>query len=227
MGRKNLEGERFLMIYFCTLLRRILKESETLRDGIKIREIIDQKILSLAAHIQESGNPPNPAQLICELFGFRDGYPYGYATSAPGLGLLTPEAVMSLERTILGNISAIAGEQIARIKLVWLKNNPCPSCATVVGKMHGVECEKEECPFCHGLLWGCDCAYKHLNLGRWGRSRAEWRALEKERQQRQPHAGPIDKKAHARPLTNEEKRLWIAIVNKKGCIRYGQEQRFQ
>ena len=37
------------------------------------------------------------------------------------------------------------------------ENDRCPDCGVRYGRFHHWNCDIEECPVCHGQLFGCDC----------------------------------------------------------------------
>jgi len=166
---------------------------------------------------------PNPENALKRLFGFVDGYPYTYEVIARAVGK-SPQEVMKMEEAIFHHGAGMTTSFITQMRTDWLQAHPCSGCGVKVGEVHKFGCKQEECPFCHGVLSQCLCAYKHLKLGWGGRSAKEWREMEKQRGRKWTEA---DRKVNIRPLTTEQERQWAAIVLQKGCIHYGNEQRFQ
>lgn len=71
----------------------------------------------------------------------------------------------------------------------------CPGCGAKIGKLHGESCDWEECPFCHGQLYGCGCYYDELG---------------------------IDFEEYDE-LTAEQEKEWEKLLREKGRIPYGSE----
>ena len=79
------------------------------------------------------------------------------------------------------------------------KREKCNECKMALGEIHDYGCDWEECPFCHGQLFSCDCCYKHLNLN--------------------PNEEPV----FSEGLNEEQEERWKHILTSKGRITFGSE----
>lgn len=81
----------------------------------------------------------------------------------------------------------------------------CPGCRVAIGTFHTEGCDWEECPLCHKQSLACECDIPTLL----DVTLAEARTIEE--------CG----------LNDEQAERWDAIVQKKGLIRWGSEERLK
>jgi len=218
-------GERALLVVFCGLLRKAMDQI-TDRDAYEKKRAIEKELSEFVQRISAAARPTVARNIFDQLYGFSElaSYPHDPASITQDFDI-TVEEIVKFEDNFLLTVSQMSSQIISDAKTRWLQEHPC-ACHAKVGETHGLGCRYEECPFCHGLVWGCACVCKHLKLGWGGRSAKEWRQMEKKHRQSSP-ARSFDRKSYIRPLTNEEKRQWMTLVMKKGSIPYGSERRFQ
>jgi hypothetical protein len=218
-------GERALLVCFCGLLREAIDQIKG-PDYYNRREEINKRLTRLIALISRLPNLEYVRNVFDLLYGSSSsnliGYPHSAAVVAEIIGKPV-EQVIKFESSLFLNASNMSEQLISGARKRWLEEHPC-SCGAKISETHQMGCEAEECPFCHKLVWKCMCPYKHLNLGRGGRSAKEWKKLGKD-YGAQVNQHFIEK--NIRPLTAEEKRRWMAVVLRKGSIPYGSERRFQ
>lgn len=71
---------------------------------------------------------------------------------------------------------------------------PCSGCGVAIGQQHEHNCDREECPFCHGQLSFCSCIHEKLNI-------------------------PFD----VEEFSDEQEEQWEKILQQKGFILFGSE----
>lgn len=218
MAQKRTVNEEALtgaIVFFCTLVTNTI----TKLPGLYNKYDRQRTASDLKAEVE--GCFGKEAEILSRLYGFHDGCPY----SPNGVALLLeidPKKVEQVQRNWIVALPNYEAIRIQNRRTLWLQQTPCKKCGVEVGGIHNFGCVEEECPYCHGRVWSCLCAYRILKLGWGGRTAKEWRALRKQ------HGGPsFDRSKHIRPLTSEEKRQWNAAVMKKGAVSYGEEKKFQ
>lgn len=228
--RKQESADRLFATFFFALIREALtkleqaghKQSDLAEAANNVRTLLQNKGRSFLDELLSSARSSDSEDALKQLFGFVDCYPYTYETVARSIGK-SPQDVVKMEAAFFQHGAEMTTNFITQMRADWLQTHPCPSCGVKASVVHKIGCKSEECPFCHGVLSRCLCAYKHLKLGWGGRPAKEWRQMEKQSGRKWTEQ---DRKPHIKPLTPEQERQWAVIVFQKGCIPYGSEQRF-
>jgi len=217
MARKRTVDEDALtgvIVFFCTLVTNTIGKLPNLMNKWDRKRVAKDLEVEVERYFGEQ------AKILSRLYGFHDGYLY----SPNGIALLLgidPKKVEQVQRNWIAALPNNEKIHLQNRRSLWLKSTPCKGCGVQAGEVHKFGCAEEECPYCHGKVWSCLCAYRILKLGWGGRTAKEWRALRKE------HGSAFDRSKHVRPLTSEEQRQWGAVVMKKGAVPYGEEKKFQ
>lgn len=208
--------------FFVVLLRKVLEEGEKYKSDK--REGFDSMVKLIEKELKRFFSEadrlvPGSETILNHLLGRATNFPLTAAATAGRLSLPV-EKVLAVEAQFISDMSKMKSLATAELRKEWLVAHPCSGCQAKLDEVHRAGCVLEECPFCHGSLSECFCAYRRLKIKWGGKSRSEWSQLKKQ------HGSSFDSRKHARVLTTEEERRWASIVLQKGCVKYGSEQRF-